>query len=311
MVSIIITYVDELDFLREAILSAKSQRQSSTEIIGVCNGIEKQTLEKDFPEVQWMHELRRGSFYARNSGLHKATGDWIQFLDVDDLLLPDKIANQLKYAGEKTGAIVSPHIFRTIKGKEISSKWIDEDAWTGLLNSGLGSTSSMLWNREAVLAVGGWSSKYQSHQEYDLLFRLLQQGFQIAFCKSADTIVRERQVGSITLLTRPVRAKEGIILRESMWEHIRKNSLQTPQRHNAFLQYMFRQLRGLYIVDRQGALALFNKYFASSGFHPEKPDIPFYSLVYRMLGFKRTEDLIAFYRSLRNKFSQRRVKQPA
>ena len=168
MVSIIIPYIDELNFLEEALQSAAAQELDHVEIIIVCNDRvfngHDSHLPGLYPNTVWLHEPIPGSAFARNKGLHYASGEWIQFLDVDDLLLPGKIAHQLATA--KGGAIVSPHLYRHLNGKTESSKWIADDIWTGLLDSGLGSTSSMLWNTKALKQVGGWSSNFRSHQSH-------------------------------------------------------------------------------------------------------------------------------------------------
>ncbi len=304
MVSIVITYIDEIDFLAEAIESALKQELPEREIIVICNN---QELNNDFisrphgnQQIIWKHEPTPGSAFARNAGLLSASGDWIQFLDVDDLLMPSKITNQ---SGKSDmGAVVSPHLYRHLGGNQESSKWLSDDIWTGLLNSGLGSTSSMLWNKKALLDVGGWSPDYQSHQEYELLFRLVARGYDIFCVDRKETIVRERKSGSITQQTKPVRVQEGIRLRETMWKYLEEQSLNTPERKKAFLQYIFRQLRGLFLTDPAAAQKTYAKYFSSNPFSPEKNGIPFYALLYHMLGFNRTEQFFQFYRGLRDKY---------
>lgn len=300
MVSIIITYIDEVQFLSEALDAALSQTYSTKEVIAVCNDIVDRSLGADYPSVQWVHEPRRGSAFARNKGLQNASGEWIQFLDVDDLILPPKISEQLLVMA--TGAVVSPHVYQQVNGKKILSKWLPGDIWVGLLNSGLGSTSSMLWNKQAVMAVGGWSALYQSHQEYELLFRILKSAYSVGFCDRRDTIVRERKSGSITLLTQALRAKEGIILRESMYAFLQENALNTSERENAFLQYLFRQLRGIYIREPAKANMLYKKYFPAKKFYPEKNGILFYAILFKTFGFSITENIMGFYRKLRDTY---------
>ena len=274
------------------------------ELIVVCNAPNITSDYNPLPEYKsafkFIHEPTPGSAYARNAGLHAATSEWIQFLDVDDLIIPGKIANQLSQA--KRSAIVSPHIFRMINGSTQFSKWIPEDIWCGMLNSGLGSTSSMLWHRESIIQIGGWSTTYQSHQEYELLFRLAAAGHHIECVGLRETIVRERLSGSITLQSQPVRAKEGIQLRESIWQHLVQRGLVTSARKNAFLQYIFRQLRGLYRQDRDEAMTIYKRYFSHESFKPEQIGIPFYRLIHKALGFNVTEKIFTKYSAARDKY---------
>jgi len=302
LVSIIITYIDEHDFLAEAVKSAMSQDFVPIEVIVVCN---KRTLPEgynplpDCPSIKLIHEPASGSAHARNAGLRQASGEWVQFLDVDDLILPGKILHQLaKIEGE---AMVSPHIYKFLDGSTQVSKWLPEDTWIGLLNSGFGSTSSTIWHRETLLKLGGWSTSYQSHQEYELLFRLASSGYPIARVDHRETIVRERVSGSITIESKPVRAKEGIQLREKIWEYLVQQKLDTPTRKNAFLQYIFRQLRGLYRLDRSAAMKTYKKHFANEHFIPEQTGIPFYTFIYRGFGFNLTERFFSNYSNVRDK----------
>ncbi len=294
MVSIIIPYIDEHDYLADAIASAVGQLDVETEIILVCNA---PTIPDGYnpipdvhPEIQFIHEPQAGSAHARNAGLMQAKGEWIQFLDVDDILHPDKIYHQVQQ--DSADVIVSPHTYLFLNGKRENSKWLPEDLWIGLLNSGLGSTSSMLWKREPLIEAGGWNTSYKSHQEYELLFRLASTGKKIVPNDHCETIVRQRESGSITSTTKAIRVREGIQLRELMWNYLVSNGLDTPERFDAFRQYMFKQLRGLFRQDKGEAMGLYEKYFSKTPFIPRDIHVPGYVILYRIFGFKRTEGMI-------------------
>jgi glycosyltransferase involved in cell wall biosynthesis len=294
MVSIIIPYIDEHDYLADAIASAVGQLDIETEIIVVCNAHAipdgYNPIPDGYPNIQFVHEPHAGSAHARNAGLKQAKGIWIQFLDVDDILHPDKIYHQVQHVN--ADVIVSPHTYLFLNGKKENSKWLPADLWIGLLNSGLGSTSSMLWKREALIEAGGWNTSYQSHQEYELLFRMAAAGKQIVPNDHCETVVRQRESGSITSTSKSVRVREGIKLRELMWNYLVSKGEDTPERFDAFRQYMFRQLRGLFRQDEVEALALFEKYFSKTPFVPRDIHVPGYAILYRLFGFKRTEGMI-------------------
>lgn len=304
MVTIIITYTDESDFLQEALRSALAQTVGGFNILVVCNDdIQHSYVDNEFaghPAIRWLHEPVRGSAHARNTGLQHSTGDWIQYLDVDDILLPDKIQNQL--ADPDAGAIVSPHIYRHLSGRTEFSRWQADDIWAGLISGKLGSTSSMLWSRKALMEVNGWNIAYQSNQEYELLFRLAKNNFPIIPVSHHETIVRDRLQGSITRMTRSSRAEQGIALRESIWEFLVANQMHTAERLMELRQYIFRQLRATYRRNPTNTLAIFNRYFENASFSPEGIGIPLYPIIYRTFGFSRTENIYTFYSMLRDKF---------
>jgi glycosyltransferase involved in cell wall biosynthesis len=296
LTSIIIPYIDEHNYLAQAIASAVAQHGVDMEIIVVCNAVtipsEYNPIPSGLKNVKFIHQPIPGSAHARNAGLKAAQGEWIQFLDVDDLLEPEKINHQLQNA--VADVIVSPHIYLELNGKRERSKWIPEDVWRGLLDSGLGSTSSMLWLRQALLDVGGWNTTLQSHQEYELLFRLACSGKKIMMDEHWETIVRQRKSGSITSTSRPVRVKEGIQLRMQMWNYLLVQKLDTPERFDAFRQYLFRQLRGLFRQDKKEAMELYIQYFSDSSFTPKAIHVPGYNVMYQLMGFYRTETILQF-----------------
>ena len=78
MVSIIITYIDEHEFLTEAVKSAMSQDFEPIEVIVVCNMPalpEGYNPLPDYPVIKFIHEPKLGSAHARNAGLQQAIGE--------------------------------------------------------------------------------------------------------------------------------------------------------------------------------------------------------------------------------------------
>ena len=294
MVSVIIPFIDESELLLEALDSVFLQTEKDIEVIAVCNAPlfpeNLLPIADRSPKIQFIHEPRTGSAHARNAGLQTARGEWVQYLDVDDLLLSEKIKAQTEM--DHADVVVSPHRYRFLSGKEQRSKWLDQDIWEGLLNSGLGSTSSMLWKRSALIEVNGWNPGYSSHQEYELLFRMMQARKSIVPVGQAATIVRQRREGSITHSSAPVRAIEGIRLREAIWHYLVTLKEDTPLRFEAFRQYIFKQLRNYYRRQPETALHLYRKYFSDSPFTPRNMHIPGYAFFYKLFGFTRVESFL-------------------
>ena len=100
-VSIIIPVYNSAKYLAACIDSALNQSWGFKEIILVDDGSTDgsyKILDK-YSNVRGLKVIRqknKGASAARNAGLKEATGDYIQFLDADDLLSPDKIEAQLK-----------------------------------------------------------------------------------------------------------------------------------------------------------------------------------------------------------------------
>jgi glycosyltransferase involved in cell wall biosynthesis len=105
LVSIIIPVYNTEKYLAETIESAKNQTWPNKEIIIVDDGSTDNSLEiaKAYQNaaITIISQTNKGASAARNKGLIHATGKYIQFLDADDLLDPDKIASQMSLLNGK------------------------------------------------------------------------------------------------------------------------------------------------------------------------------------------------------------------
>lgn len=100
LVSILIPCYNAEKWLAETLESALAQTWPNTEIIVVDDGSTDGSLAiaKSFESahVQVISQDNRGASAARNRALQVAQGDFIQYLDADDLLAPDKIDHQIQ-----------------------------------------------------------------------------------------------------------------------------------------------------------------------------------------------------------------------
>jgi glycosyltransferase involved in cell wall biosynthesis len=201
MVSVIIPCYNCEAFIEKAVNSVLNQTFIDWELILVNNNSTDQTLpelnrlQALYPDkIRVLMEYRKGGSAARNKGLNNAGGNWIQFLDADDELLPGKMEHQLKLILENSADVVigNSYIRAIWDGVLVESiRPLASDVWTGLIMSNLGITSANLWRKETLLAVGGWDEELTSSQEYDLLFRLLKAGAEICIDRELFTIIHQ------------------------------------------------------------------------------------------------------------------------
>jgi glycosyltransferase involved in cell wall biosynthesis len=97
LVSVIIPCYNHGQFLQQAIDSIDQQTHSPVEIIVVDDGSVDHTKEVSLqnPHVLYMYQKNQGLSAARNTGYCASHGEFLVFLDADDLLYPDAIAYNL------------------------------------------------------------------------------------------------------------------------------------------------------------------------------------------------------------------------
>ena len=106
-VSVIIPFYNGIHWLCEAVESALNQTYSNIEIIIVNDGSTEditEFLKKFGDSIVYAYQKNQGAASARNYGIKLANGDYIAFLDADDIWLPTKLEKQIFFI-EEIGAM--------------------------------------------------------------------------------------------------------------------------------------------------------------------------------------------------------------
>ena len=99
LVSIIIPCYNAENYVAEAIQAALDQTYPNCEVIVIDDGSTDRginVIESFGDRIRWETGPNRGGSVARNRGLDIAKGEWIQFLDADDLISKNKISSQIQ-----------------------------------------------------------------------------------------------------------------------------------------------------------------------------------------------------------------------
>ncbi|MBK8497418.1 MAG: glycosyltransferase [Flavobacteriales bacterium] len=304
-VSVIIPCLNVDAHVEATVRSALAQTHSDLEVIAVDDGSTDGTrivLERLATEhrgrMMVIGQSNRGACAARNAGVSVSTGDWLQFLDADDRLLPGKVERQLVLAVDADVVVGSfRNVFDDGRAPTVVQP-LTADPWESLVRTRMGTTSANLFRREAVLEAGGWDESLHSSQDYDLLFRLLKRGARIAWDEAVGCEVLKRRSGSISRTNEGGNWKRYLELRCAMRDHLRARDPQLHARVIAICdQYLFRGIRVLSKHDRQAAQGAFER-MLPPGFVPERHTAtsPLYILAFKLLGFHRAERLSALMR---------------
>ena len=182
LVSIIIPTYNREKYILNAINSCLKQTYKNIEILVVddCSTDKTKDLIKSINDKRikyFRNETNRGAPYSRNFGLRIARGEYINFLDDDDLLLPRKIELQLKKflasEDEKLGVVTCDvrfiRIDMDLTRKNRKKGNIYKDL---LMKYCVYGTETMLIKKRCLEQIRGFDTKLQSDQEYDLAMRL-------------------------------------------------------------------------------------------------------------------------------------------
>lgn len=102
LVSVIVPVYNGERYLAEALDSVVAQTYRPLQVIVVDDGSSDASalIAAGRPEVHLIKQANRGVSAARNAGIEMATGEFVAFLDADDLWLPDKLACHVAYHRE-------------------------------------------------------------------------------------------------------------------------------------------------------------------------------------------------------------------
>jgi glycosyltransferase involved in cell wall biosynthesis len=199
-VSILIPCYNAERWIAQAISSALSQSVAEKEVIVVDDGSSDgsvRILESFGNRIRWETGPNRGGNPTRNRLLELARGDWLQYLDADDYLLPHKVHDQLQFLEEHphTDVVYSPVIFELISETGAIQETLPipepHDPWVLLARWFLPQTGGPLWKKQAVVDVGGWKPDQPCCQEHELYLRLLMAGKRFEFCAAVGAVYRQ------------------------------------------------------------------------------------------------------------------------
>ena len=285
-----------------AIQSALEQTWPDKEIIVVDDGSTDRSAEicQSFGNrILFVQQPNRGGNVARNQICRLSSGDWIQFLDADDYLKPNKIRSHLdSWAGRSDADILcSATLFEDWRNGKLTSQKVgvlEEGCdWIALwLTTSVPLTGGCLWSRQALEKIGGWNEDVRCNQEYELYLRALQKNlrFQVAGAPlsvhriwSEETVSRRDKKGLII-------GKTELIQRLLQW--LKSEGRWTPDYQRLAGRTCFEMARTLANED----IALAGRYYRERKgeglMQPEGPEAPLkFRLALKFLGLTGAERL--------------------
>jgi glycosyltransferase involved in cell wall biosynthesis len=193
-VSVVIPTYNRAEKLVRALKSVLAQSLPPSEIIVVDDASTDATAQIDFEamssRIRYVRsEVNLGGAVSRNKGVECAVGNWIAFLDSDDVWLPNKLQRQRDVMRRRAGAdffLCSNVISRKIDGSEslYNSRPPDHDEDLSeyfLIEGNSFQTSALVVPAHAFRTVR-FNETLQRHQDWDLVLNLVRAGFDYEYC---------------------------------------------------------------------------------------------------------------------------------
>ncbi len=210
VVSVVIPYHNEGNLLKRSVESVWDQQWDEAADPGgikiVISDDGSTVPLPDLGEGRWpltvvRSEISRYAGAARNLGAKVARGDFLAFLDADDVYLPTRLQGHAARLRTHGGAVCcgSPHIVRQEGADEFLVNQAPGGGWEGALPASLAAdltvkipfaTIAFTIPRSVFLEIGGFEERFHWGEEWDLLVRLA----------TAGAILFDPQPGAVYLM---------------------------------------------------------------------------------------------------------------
>lgn len=189
LVSVVVPVFNSEAFLPETLDSVFALDYEPLEVIVVDDGSTdgSAAIADSYPGVHVVRQDNRGPAAARNAGIDLAQGEFVAFVDADDVVLPHKLSVQVGYL------LDHPEVTATLGRQE----WITPppDAVPDLVWGDLDGVAplSMVIHRAALVEIGRFDESLRGPEDMDLLIRLRQAGHR--FLVLPEVVMRRRYHG--------------------------------------------------------------------------------------------------------------------
>jgi glycosyltransferase involved in cell wall biosynthesis len=261
LVSILIPAYDAQPWLADTIRSALAQTWPRKEIIVVDDGSRDQTLsiarQFSLKNVCVSTQENQGPSAARNRALALSQGDYIQWLDADDLLAPDKVSKQMEAANECQSKRVllssawGAFMYRVSKAQfSPTSLWCDLSPVEWLLRK-MGQnlhmqTATWLVSRELTEAAGLWNTRLFRDNDGEYFCRVIVASDRIRFVPDAKVFYRTTDANRVSYIGRSNKKLDALFLSIQLHIGYLRSLEDSPRTLAACVTYLQTWFRNFY-----------------------------------------------------------------
>jgi glycosyltransferase involved in cell wall biosynthesis len=180
LVSVIVTCYNQARFLRHSLESVLGQTYGRFEIVLIDDGSTDNTaaIARRYPGVRYVHQENKGLAAARNAGLRCSEGEFINFLDADDRLLPDALQKGIAAlrAHPECPLVWGSHRYIDLDGsflRDSATPVVQEDLFCALLERNvIGMHATVMYRRALFDSVGVFDESLRAVEDHELLLRI-------------------------------------------------------------------------------------------------------------------------------------------
>ncbi|BAZ12632.1 putative glycosyl transferase [Calothrix sp. NIES-4071] len=305
LVSIIIPCYNASRWITEAIDSCLHQTYSNIEIIIIDDGSTDNSLEiiqsyaAKNNHIIWRHIPHTGGNHARNVGLSLSQAEYIQFLDADDYILPEKIKHQVNFL-ESTGADVVYgdwcHQYHYNNGSYKLGDTKTTGQQTDILESLLGTwwvaVAALLYRHEAIKKSVGWDETLSTAQDRDFIISVVMCGALVMYQPGCYSIYRRYGNVTVSTVSRPRWIMGHCLVLEKAERKLAQNKRLSNNYRRALAAGYFDMARYALFEDYSLYLKLLDAALKRCPDFQGNSKNGIYHRLRAIIGFRRTEKIV-------------------
>jgi glycosyltransferase involved in cell wall biosynthesis len=300
LVSILIPAYNAERWIVDTVRSALAQTWPRKEIIIVDDGSTDQTLAvaRQFASrnLSVITQANQGASAARNKALELCQGDYVQWLDADDLLAPDKIAHQMQRlcdCASKWTLLSSAWAYFIYRPHR--ARFIPTPLWCDLspvewLSRKMGQnlhmqTATWLVSRELTEAAGPWDTRLSLDDDGEYFCRVVLASNAIRFVADAKVFYRQQGPDRLSSIDRSDKKLESQFLSMQLHVDYLRSSEDSERVRTASLTYL-QTWFGWFFQERPDLAWQLERLAATLGGRLEAPRLPWkYLWIQKLFGW--------------------------
>ena len=184
MISVVIPLYNKESCIRKTIDSILSQSFRDFEIVivddGSSDGSAKIVSSIPDDRIRLITKVNGGPSSARNRGIEEAKGDYVAFIDADDIWSPDYLKEMVDLMADFPDAVIWGFNYSMIQDGQVKNSVVEE--YRGYVSERWDyfpfffSSSSTCCRRSTLIELGGFDERMVYGEDIDMWFRLLLRG---------------------------------------------------------------------------------------------------------------------------------------